>query len=157
MDILSDVNITGALIIDSPYAKSSNGIALMVKQKAEFKHVSVNSLYSSTYITACSACFDKVDMHGCLSFWKPSMTKKISVPAQCTRFLIGQYEMGAMIGDEEDNNKYPVITAYRGNKKVDMDVEIINNRTDDISYTEFIIGNITSCSSDMTLRVSMLA
>ena len=46
---------------------------------------------------------------------------------------------------------YPLVTAYKDNKKVDLDVELFS----DDSY-EGVIGSMTACSSDIDLYVSML-
>lgn len=98
-------------------------------------------------------------------------TTTIDVPADCTRFFIGDVYV---IHDDAnfdfrtveclaDYFVYPTISVYKDNKKVDMDIEVdtlgfpsgnegeyANN-----SFTEVIIGNIKACSSDQQFKVAI--
>ena len=147
MDILSDVNIVGKVKI----------VGKLCGDSAVFGgSVFVDDFYSSNHIHTMCGHFERdVAIDGRLTLGS-SLTKTISVPAQCTRFLLDSYNLAGHEGEEESNNKYPLVTAYRGGKKVDMDVEMSYERSNSCYYIENVIGNITPCSSDMTLRVSML-
>ena len=138
MDILSDVDITGHLTVLKG-------------------NITTNALYAWSHVhTGIGKFTGSVCVGGCLSLCTFSLTKTILVPAQCTRFSITCFYVDGGESEEETNTKYPLLTAYRGGNKVDMDVEILKERNCGSTFTEFIIGNITSCSSPMTLKVSML-
>lgn len=98
-------------------------------------------------------------------------TTTIDVPADCTRFFIGDIQVGHTDADFDfrtvdclaDYFVYPTISVYKENKKVDMDIEVdtlgfpsgnegeyMNN-----SFTEVIIGNIKACSSDQQFKVAI--
>lgn len=96
-------------------------------------------------------------------------TTTIDVPADCTRFFIGDVQI---INDDAsldflnvdclaDYFVYPNISVYKNNKKVDMDIEIgaYNLPAEDSgainSFTEVIIGNIKACSSDQQFKVAI--
>ena len=77
-----------------------------------------------------------------------SSTKNIEVlvPTNCTRFVIYKENIhGDLTLD------HPLVTAYKDNKKVDLDIELFI----DDSY-KGVIGSMTACSSDTNLYVSML-
>lgn len=157
MDILSDVNIVGKLYVRSTdYSPIKETFSVRGGVKVE-GHICAYNMYPLHIFSSSGTFSSNVNVGGCLSLSSSYLTKTISVPAQCTRFLLDEYDVLGTAGDEETNNKYPLVTAYRGTKKVDMDIEISYNRVGESSYTEFIIGNITSCSSPMNLKVSMLA
>lgn len=98
-------------------------------------------------------------------------TTTIDVPADCTRFFIGDIQVGHTDADFDfrtveclaDYFVYPTISVYRGNKKVDMDIEVdtINfpsgneGSSANNSFTEVIIGNIKACSSDQQFKVAI--
>ena len=98
-------------------------------------------------------------------------TTTIDVPADCTRFFIGDVYV---IHDDAnfdfrtveclaDYFVYPTISVYKENKKVDMDIEIgtlgfpsgNEGKYANNSFTEVIIGNIKACSSEQQFKVAI--
>lgn len=162
MDILSDVKIVGTLNINSPVNK--NGIVINTAA-CNINAITTNGeIYASGITIYGNGLVD--DLYGSCSTYTeiiavnrlrlPSMTRTISVPAQCTKFLIDSFDIG---GGSDYEKIYPVVTAYREDKKVDMDIELLyveNTCCSSGYWDENVIGNITSCSSEMTLKVSMI-
>ena len=71
--------------------------------------------------------------------------KGIAIPENCTRFLIKTYY--TRIG-----KNYPLVTAYKDRKKVDLDIEMVVCGSDN----EKLIGSMTACSSGTYLHISVL-
>lgn len=94
-------------------------------------------------------------------------TFSITVPPQCTKFELKRYYIfGNFCEDNDDDLSYPLVTAFSGRKKVEMDIELgkVNECYSQISsghffnnrFEEVVYGIISPCSNEMSLKVSMM-
>lgn len=82
----------------------------------------------------------------------------ITIPANCTKFLVKTYSVCAIYnGDElnvEDKHTliHPLVTAWSDGKTVELDLEICAEIKDDWFY-EYLLGKVTSSSTDREMNI----
>lgn len=97
-------------------------------------------------------------------FYMLPETFSITVPPQCTKFELKKYYIfGKFCEDNDDDLSYPLVTAFSGRKKVEMDIELgkVNECycASNGNYNEFeevVYGIVSPCSNEMSLKVSMM-
>lgn len=156
MDILSDVNVSGKVVANSLNTNHINNCNAGHLDIHSDMDMTIGANYLNFYITKLHICGGgDVDFSNACAVFKTiftdtitinDKTSTIDIPADCTRFLIKEYQ--SICGEEQF--KYPIVSAYSGYKKVDIDVEISF-----ADSTEKIIGEITASSNPMTLKVSV--
>lgn len=99
-------------------------------------------------VSGLFACFDVNNFIIRGNFSPETKNINVQVPANCTRFVITCMDRRDVCGVMD----YPFVSAYKDNKKVDLDIELVK----DTNNLEKIIGNITACSSATDLYVSIL-
>lgn len=157
MDILSDVKITGNLAV-SNWIESGNQIGAkhLVSPTANISEFSAPTKFRN------SVSFNSnVDLYRYTHFYRYGIYGMdqshyfydwisispeeilIEVPANCERFLIRKYGANSTDAVFSDNIAvHPLVTAWCGRKKVELDYEIVGN-TCGQGYSEFLIGEIT--------------
>lgn len=99
-------------------------------------------------VSGLFACFDVNNFIIRGNFSPETKNINVQVPANCTRFVITKIDRRDVCGAMD----YPFVSAYKDNKKVDLDVELVGYD----NKFENVIGNITACSSATDLYVSIL-
>lgn len=86
----------------------------------------------------------------------------MTIPPSCQTFIaVGKgISTGGVISESfgEDDFIYPLITAWCGRKKVEVDLEICadpNEINTQNGISEFIIGSVTPSASDRTIKFSI--
>ena len=180
MDILSDVKIVGNLnvselirgrtlygnYVNSTTFSTSDGLFY-----AGFNSVNIKNLVfeaNNHYYVDHESFSEDCRFIGYVKVFK--------IPAQCSKFVVDEadIDVDTSYWDEEaqicgwieltndnvnDFLMYPTISAYKGNKMVDIDIELCSFNMSPVKphnrFTEMIFGEITPQNEDFNLKVSI--
>lgn len=182
----SGINFNGSEFIslninNSTFLKacSGNGSNILFSSSACFNSLVTfcgliysNALYYNGYqvnfpiLPTTTARFLGCNQSTISEFYMLPETFSVTVPSQCTKFELKRYYIfGKFREDNDDDLSYPLVTAFSGRKKVEMDIELgkANECYSKISsghfaneFEEVVYGIISPCSNEMSLKVSMM-
>lgn len=180
MDILSDVNVVGKLYagsfragrisggfykdhpiidVDNVDSETHNGVEFHNGQeshKSDEQHDGVVRYSSQVYFKRTGVCTSG-GVENYNQVLSPS-ENWITIPANCTKFLIKTYDVCATYyGDElslDDKHIliHPLVTAWSDGKTVGLDLEICAEVKDGVFY-EYLLGKVTSSSTDREMNI----
>lgn len=115
-----------------------------------------------------------VSFNGPVKFKRTSVSKNssefffqtevsIDVPSGCQRFLIHELpriwvntDLDASFFENTDNLIHPLVTAWCGGKKIEMDLELDYSYCDgDDNFAELLIGSVNSSNTNRKIHVSL--